>query len=128
MSEDKNLNGVMDDMEFEVGVDMAKPGEAKGSETSEAASEEVSSETIADVAPAESESVEEDSSEEVVVEVEPLTVTLTFGKEVVKLFVTKNFQLDLRQACQDKNSRFDEFEVEGDLDPQNLRLLMNALK
>ena len=103
MSEDKNLNGIEDDLELdEMTEALIDTGEAKGSETSEAA--------------------------EVVVEVEPLTVTLTFGDEDVELDVTENFQLDLRQACQDKNSRFDEFEVEGDLDPQNLRLLMNALK
>ena len=103
MSEDKNLNGVMDSEEVELDEmteALVATGEADGNSTSEEVSEEV----------------------------ESLTVTLTFGDEVELLEVTENFQLDLRKVCNEQGSRFDEFEVEGDLSPQNLRLLMNALK
>jgi hypothetical protein len=141
MSEDKNLNGIMDSEEgLDIAIDMAMgvdesvtmdiatPSEAKGSGASEAAEVTDSEVEVSATAGAFAETETEKSVDEVVEEAPPLTVTLTFGDETVEIVVTNHFQLDLRKACQDKNSRYDEFEVEGELTPLNLRLLMNALK
>ena len=102
--------------------------EAEGSDASEAAEASTSEVKESDTAPAESEELTEEVLDEVVEEALPLTVTLTFGEETVEIVVTNNFQLGLRQACQDKGSRYDEFEVDGEVTPLNVRLLLNALK
>jgi len=132
----KNKEVVVDEVELdEMTEALIETGGADGNATSEEVAEVSSEETKdegSDVAPAESETEDEISeevtSDAVSEEVVSLTVTLTFDDEAVELDVTENFQLDLRKACQDRNSRFNEFEVAGDLSPENLRLLLKALK
>jgi len=81
-------------------------------------------------APAKEESDTEEVSTEQAEEVLPLTVYLTFDedKDNVKLEVTENFQMDLRKVCNEQGARFTEFNIEGDLSSENLRLLLKALK
>ena len=104
--------------------------EAKGSDASEAAEASESEVEATDAAPAESEDETEESVDEVVEEVLPLTVYLTFDedKDNIALEVTETFQMDLRKVCNEQGTRFTQFNIEGDLDPINLRLLMKALK
>ena len=129
MSEDKNLNGVPDDEEVSVDdVNALNEEELKGDGALEEMNEVELKEVKDVLSGASGEANGSETSDSVPEEVLPLTVSLTFGDEVVELDVTEEFQLDLRKVCNDQGSRFDEFEVEGDLDPQNLRLLMNALK
>jgi len=106
-------------------------GEAKGSDASEASSEVVSSEVAeSSEAPAKEESDTEEVSTEQAEEVLPLTVYLTFDedKDNIALEVTENFQMDLRKVCNEQGARFTEFNIEGDLSSENLRLLLKALK
>lgn len=126
MTEDKNLNGVMDDEEVIESTEEAETfvEDAPEFEVSQEAVDHL--EEVINTGEAEGNTTSEEVSEEVVALA--LTVKLTFGDEVVELDVTENFQLDLRKVCNDQGSRYDEFEVEGDLDPTNLRLLMKALK
>lgn len=139
------VNGSLN--EVKVSIDLAKPGadksvevtvsEAKGSGASEEVAKESSSEDEdegTDVAPAKSEpedeTEEENSLDSVPEEVTPLTVYLTFDKDKdnVALEVTETFQMDLRKVCNEQGARFTEFNIEGDLTPENLRLLLKALK
>jgi len=142
MSEDKNLNGVQDDLEEvvngslnEVELDemteaLIETGEAKGSGASEAAEANTSEVKESDVAPAESEELTEEVIDEVVEEVVPLsTVELVFEDDsAVTIVVDEDFQLLLRAVCQEQGARPTSFEAVGDLSSQELRLLSKALK
>ena len=147
MSEDKNLNGVMDSEESnpggindvilnEVELDemteaLIETGEANGSGTSEAAEASESEVEVSDEAPAEAESETEESVDEVVEEVVPLPVvyfTFDEDKDKVDLVVDIDFQLKLRELCVEQNARPTEFIVEGDISVESLRILKKALK
>ena len=141
MSEDKNLNSVMDSEESnpggtndvilnEVELDemteaLIETGEAEGNSTSEEVSEESSEESKDEDAV--SEEVTSDSVPEEVVSLP--TVSLEFANEEVITFdVDEEFQLVLRAVCQEQDARPIAFEAVGDISPEVLRLLSKAMQ
>ena len=121
---------------FNVGVDLAKEdadqtvvSEAKGGDDSEE-EDVISNDSESAVAPADAEDEADETTDSVSEEALPLTVYLTFDEDAdkVSVEVTDNFQADLRKVCNEQGTRFIEFNVEGDLSPLNLRLLLKALK
>lgn len=139
VEEEVVVNGSLNEVVIPSDEDTKGPdvSEAKGSGASEEVAKESSSEDEdegTDVAPAKSEpedeTEEENSLDSVPEEVTPLTVYLTFDKDKdnVALEVTETFQMDLRKVCNEQGARFTEFNIEGDLTPENLRLLLKALK
>lgn len=107
MSEDKNLKGVQDDLEFdEMTEALIETGEADGNASGEE-TEEVSSES---------------ESEPVV------SLSLQFGEKTIGLDVTADFAVDFPLLCNDIGARPDAFEYEGEIPADVLMTLTKACK